>query len=447
MRTSSWNLGALFLVCCLTSLAHGETGIQWQTDLEAAKRLAASSNRLVLIHFSASWCHWCKPLESQVFNQDSVAQAIEPNFVPVKLDLDQHKNLARQYGVTGVPWDVVITPDGQLIKDFNSPQRATAYVAAMTEIAAKYRPQTPTMVAAVGAGPTAVPVAYGAPAASAPPAAANYPPQQAQAQPPQQQQPHNRPSDNRYADYYNQRQQPLAAQVAPPLANQAGAGPQFGNAPPSGPNFGAPAGTNPPPSYQPMSPAPQNGIPQMSVAPDAGYNGQSGFSNNPSPPAGAAPPAYGGAPTQNYQPSQSFQQPNNNFTPPAMSPPPGPANTGAQSFALDGYCPVHLMEQGNWTKGDAAFGAIHRGKTYLFISKQCQERFLANPDRYSPAFDGNDPVQLMDRNQTVPGRREIGCYLGVEPNRRIVLFADEASYQAFVRNPQRYAAGAFAPQQ
>src|SRR5690606_9188595 len=164
MRTSSRILGALLLSCCLTSLAQGQTGIQWQTDLEAAKRLAASTNRLVLIHFSASWCHWCKPLETQVFNQDSVAQAIEPNYVAVKLDLDQHRNIARQYGVTGVPWDVVILPDGQVLKDFNSPQGASDYMSAMTEIAIKYRPQPATMVASIGAGPHAstVPAAYGA---------------------------------------------------------------------------------------------------------------------------------------------------------------------------------------------------------------------------------------------------------------------------------------------
>lgn len=124
-----------------------------------------------------------------------------------------------------------------------------------------------------------------------------------------------------------------------------------------------------------------------------------------------------------------------------------PAGVTAQSFGLDGYCPIHLMESGEWSKGNPQFGAIHRGRTYLFLSKQCQEKFLANPDRYSPAFDGNDPVLLIDQNQTVPGRREIGCYLGVEPNRRIVLFANEANYETFTKNPQRYAAQAFAPPQ
>ena len=43
----------------LAALAHAEPGIQWQSDLETARQVAASSNRLVLMHFSATWCHWC----------------------------------------------------------------------------------------------------------------------------------------------------------------------------------------------------------------------------------------------------------------------------------------------------------------------------------------------------------------------------------------------------
>jgi YHS domain-containing protein len=89
---------------------------------------------------------------------------------------------------------------------------------------------------------------------------------------------------------------------------------------------------------------------------------------------------------------------------------------------------------------------VHRGKTYLFVGEGCQKKFLADPDRYAPALSGNDPVALVDRGQTVPGKREHGCYFGVEPNRRIVLFVDEANYQAFSKNPQRYA-GQIMPQQ
>jgi YHS domain-containing protein len=120
-----------------------------------------------------------------------------------------------------------------------------------------------------------------------------------------------------------------------------------------------------------------------------------------------------------------------------------PAQPGTPPLGLDGYCAVHLAERQEWTPGvpnDPRLGAIHRGRLYLFASPDCQQKFLADPDRYSPVLSGHDPVIFVERGQLVPGRREHGCFYGAEGNRRIVLFADEASYQAFERNPLRYAA-------
>jgi YHS domain-containing protein len=96
--------------------------------------------------------------------------------------------------------------------------------------------------------------------------------------------------------------------------------------------------------------------------------------------------------------------------------------------------------------GDRRWGAEHKKKIYLFTSEECQKKFMADPGRYAPALSGHDPVALVDRGVTVEGRREHGCYFGAEPNLRIVLFADEASFLAFQSNPQRYAGQIFAAQ-
>ena len=44
----------------------------------SARRLAGQTNRLVLIHFWASWCDHCKWMEAEVFTQPSVAAALAP---------------------------------------------------------------------------------------------------------------------------------------------------------------------------------------------------------------------------------------------------------------------------------------------------------------------------------------------------------------------------------
>jgi protein disulfide-isomerase len=110
----------------------------------------------------------------------------------------------------------------------------------------------------------------------------------------------------------------------------------------------------------------------------------------------------------------------------------------APALALEGYCPVTLLESRKWHKSDPQFGAIHRGRTYLFRTAAEQTKFLAAPDRYSPVLSGFDPVVFAQRGEQVEGKRSYGLTY----NRQIYLFADEASLKAFEQSPQAYATAA-----
>jgi protein disulfide-isomerase len=111
---------------------------------------------------------------------------------------------------------------------------------------------------------------------------------------------------------------------------------------------------------------------------------------------------------------------------------------GSPPVGLDGYCPVTLSERQQWALGDTRFGAIHRGRTYLFLGPNEVKKFLAEPDRFAPVLGGNDPVLALDNRMTVPGRREFGVY----SDNRVYLFADQASRKKFEENPSRYTAEA-----
>jgi protein disulfide-isomerase len=105
------------------------------------------------------------------------------------------------------------------------------------------------------------------------------------------------------------------------------------------------------------------------------------------------------------------------------------------SLALDGYCPVQLVETGRWQKGDKAWGMIHRGRLYLFVGTEEQRRFQANPDRYAPVSSGNDVVLAVDVGREVPGFREHGA----QYDGHVYLFASEATLKKFESNPLFYA--------
>ena len=112
-----------------------------------------------------------------------------------------------------------------------------------------------------------------------------------------------------------------------------------------------------------------------------------------------------------------------------------PSAGAAPPLGLEGYSPVTLLEQGKWQLGDRRFGAIHRGRTYLFISPEEQQRFMAEPDRYSPTASGDDVVMAVDYGQEVPGTRSFGLVY----QNRMYLFSSEATQKAFLQNRDRYA--------
>ncbi len=108
--------------------------------------------------------------------------------------------------------------------------------------------------------------------------------------------------------------------------------------------------------------------------------------------------------------------------------------TGRPTLALDGYCPVRLVETGRWQKGDKAWGIIHRGRIYLFTGPEELRRFQANPDRYAPINSGNDVVLAVEVGRAVPGFREHGA----QYDGHVYLFASEATLKKFESNPLFY---------
>lgn len=65
----------------------------------------------------------------------------------------------------------------------------------------------------------------------------------------------------------------------------------------------------------------------------------------------------------------------------------GLAATGAP-LAIHGYDPVAFFTRGTATLGSAEHAYVHEGATYYFASKEHQQAFEANPERYTPAFGG-----------------------------------------------------------
>jgi len=88
--------------------------IPWRKTLAEAQREAAANHKPVLAYFTASWCPPCQQLKRETWPDAKVQAALAERFIPVKIDVDEHSDLAQEFDVTGIPRIQVIQPDGTL---------------------------------------------------------------------------------------------------------------------------------------------------------------------------------------------------------------------------------------------------------------------------------------------------------------------------------------------
>lgn len=396
MRTKNRLIWAAIGLLLLPSGVVAQQPQVWQPSLDAARRAAGQSNRLVLAFFCADWCQPCREMERDVFGQPSALADLQANYVLAKINIGHFPATAKEYGITSVPTTVVMTSQGQALATLPNRAAATQYVAKLNQIAASAKQQ---------AAPTAI-------AQDTPPTMPQVPP----AVPAK--------TDDRYADRYADRgldrtpdryaDRYAAADPRPVPPSMTG--PQFPQFPGPAESAGVPASPAlearviPPPTLQGPPPAMPPATPPVGPAmPDPRTLTGPAPSGPVAPPA--APPAAPATPTT----------------------PAAPAATS--NWGLDGYCPVCLVDQRKWVAGNRQLGIEHRGKVYLFERAEERDRFWSNPDLYTPVLSGNDAVIALERGQSVPGRREFGVFLG----NRIYLFAEKASLEKFTKNPHQYA--------
>ncbi|HEY4232431.1 MAG TPA: thioredoxin family protein [Lacipirellulaceae bacterium] len=436
-----------------------EMGVHWQQDIETAKATARQTGRLVLVHVWSDGCVPCRALEQNVFNQPGFASALEAQFIPVKLNANEYPGIAQGFGITRVPTDVILTPDGQVLSKGISPTTPSAYLAEVGQVSNQYlsqsghafqnavaaAPMPPVLNSAYASlqiGQPTLPPASPSPVASPPALTTSMPALSAAsgAVPLAQ-------ANDRYA-----------TAGTPAWATQPASGPiGYATTTPSNTSSAAPAAVAPIVApIQTTNPYASAYAPAATPSPTTPIAAPA--QRQPITPIDfSVPPANSGGVPTSAEASQSrpAMQPNYAATvAPNLS---APANTttattattltnapdarqlpaGAPPLAFDGYCPVSMRAMWKWVPGDARYGAIHRGRTYWFAGPKEQQQFLANPDYYSPALSGLDPVMALDHKQSIPGVREHS----LDYDNQFYMFSSEATLQQFSANPERYANG------
>jgi YHS domain-containing protein/thiol-disulfide isomerase/thioredoxin len=449
------------------------SAIPWVSDLPTAQRQAAGSGKLILLHFWSTTCPPCRFMNERVFPNRQVIQIISQNFVPVKVNVEQNPQMARQFGVSAVPSCFILTPSGEVLQKWVGASEPTRYAQQLSEVQAKW---STLLAQRQQAGPRTVAGGNPPPAASPPSSA---PMTGGVISPPQVGTPGNLGcpiGGTPHAGSPSSQQgtappvgQPSFLNPGPSTGSQlAGLG---GPGPGSSGTLGAALnprteGNNPQPVHLSASSNPASGIlegsgsfpPTASVSPAA----SSGLPNNPqgghvpihlfggtdpgaprgnsrqtgsqdlgtanfrtSPGSQVSPTLTGASSPQTgtgeVVPSPGFDSPGSPRGP-SPSPPGAPSPTAAQSGATWDRPPI----------GGNSIPHVRSGDLRTYDNPSVGPSEANHPPL---GLDGFCPVQLTDFGKWVPGIPQWGMI----HEGRTYLFAGPAERAKFAANPDRYA--------
>ncbi len=110
----------------------------WYTDLNQAREIAEETNRPILCHFYADWCGPCRQMDQRVFPNQQVRQQLRSSVVAVKIDVKHYPHLSTRFGITSLPTDLFIEPNGKEILQSTGFRSSNDYLSLMTRARTRY---------------------------------------------------------------------------------------------------------------------------------------------------------------------------------------------------------------------------------------------------------------------------------------------------------------------
>ena len=91
------------------------TEITWRAWSEEAFAEAQAQNKPILLSIAAVWCQWCHTMDEQTYGNEAIAQYIDENFIPIRVDSDKRPDVNARYAMGGWPTTCVLSPEGDVI--------------------------------------------------------------------------------------------------------------------------------------------------------------------------------------------------------------------------------------------------------------------------------------------------------------------------------------------
>src|SRR5574338_1472908 len=100
-------------------LQHAHNPVDWYPWGSEALELAKAEDRPIFLSIGYSACHWCHVMERESFEDEAIAERLNRDFVPIKVDREERPDLDEVYmaavqaitGGGGWPMSVFLTPE------------------------------------------------------------------------------------------------------------------------------------------------------------------------------------------------------------------------------------------------------------------------------------------------------------------------------------------------
>ncbi|MCB0507317.1 MAG: thioredoxin family protein [Bacteroidetes bacterium] len=110
---------ATFFLILINPILADENGMHFEHELtwQQIKEKAKKENKYIFLDAYASWCGPCKWMSKEVFPQATVGDAINPNYVCAKFDMEKGEGitLAKEFNVKSYPTYLFFNPNGELV--------------------------------------------------------------------------------------------------------------------------------------------------------------------------------------------------------------------------------------------------------------------------------------------------------------------------------------------
>ena len=129
----------LWLFMLLMSPVSQADQVPWLDSVEQAMQASQQTGRPILLHFYSNNCPPCKLLDNRAFEDKQLLQSMSEQIIPVKVNVDDHRELADRFQVTRWPTDLYLFPNGTELYRAVSPQDPAVYRQMLDRVALRNR--------------------------------------------------------------------------------------------------------------------------------------------------------------------------------------------------------------------------------------------------------------------------------------------------------------------